>query len=268
MILFALWSGICMAQEITIKNYSYRFVSTELSPKQAIQKAKKEALAACVQENLGVGVMNLTQFVKQQSDRDYSEKFSEFTQQISLGFIRKYRTKSTSSRFDEEKLALETTVVLDITIYKPKESDDLGLSATTGQSTFIDGDAATISYSVKEPSYIYIFDLNHRNQYCLIHETESKITENQKYIFPESSMPIELAMTKEAPDEFEFGSFVIMACGKPVNFQIKPAIKNQWKFECLDFDKFFGKINGIKSDHSIVYLPYCIETKKSSSNEK
>jgi hypothetical protein len=260
---FVIGANSARGQEFVVKDYKYRLVSVELSPRQAIEQAKKEALAACAQEQLGVQIFNLVQLQKQESDLKYKEKFTEFTQQFSLGFIRKYKTKDTSSSFDPVSLAMETTVTMDITLYKPENDDDLGLSADLEKSVFIDGEAAIVSYSLKKQGYIYLFDLNFKNQYCLIYETHEAVIPDKEMTFPSSSSIFELAMTKEETEgNTEFGSFVLVASEKPYNFGIKAAIENQWQIDCLDFDRFFKVLKNRKNDHSIFYLPYCIENKK------
>lgn len=249
------------AQEMTVRDYSYRLITTDLSPRQAIQRATREALVACVQENLGTRVMNLTVLEKQEKDRNYQEKFNEYSQQVSYGFIRNYRIKDTISQFEPSTLTLETRITMDITLYNPESDNDLGLMVTTGKTSFGNGEPATIRYSLKKNAYIYIFDLNYRNEYCLIHESPEAVQENIPLVFPEPGMVFELEMVKEDDNDFEFGSFLMVASLKPVNFGVKAATKNNWKFQCLDFNTFFGIISGIKKDHSISYLPYCIENK-------
>ncbi|MEI7727162.1 MAG: hypothetical protein WCK09_18780, partial [Bacteroidota bacterium] len=106
-------------------------MSTELSAKEAIGQARKEALAACVQENLGTQVMNLTRLEKQENDKKYLEKFNDFTQQISNGYVRRYVMKDTSSVYDPKTLSLETRITLDITLYKPENDNSLGLFASS-----------------------------------------------------------------------------------------------------------------------------------------
>lgn len=250
-----------IAQEVTIRDYSYRLVTTDLSARQAIQRATREALVACVQENLGTRVMNLTVLEKQEKNRQYQEKFNEYSRQVSYGFIRNYRIRDTLSHFDPSTLTLETRITLDITLFNPESDNDLGLMVTTGKTSFITGESARIEYSLKKPAYIYIFDLNYRNEYCLIYESRTPVVENTPLVFPEPGMVFELAMSKEDHNDFEFGSFLMVASVKPVNLGVKAAIQNNWKFDCLDFNAFFGIISAIKKDHSISYLPYCIENK-------
>lgn len=253
------WALALQAQEFVVKNYHYRFISTELSPKAAIQQATREALTACVQENLGTQVMNLTRMEKQEDNRRYTEKFNEYTQQISNGFIRRFKITDTVSVFNQESLSLETRITLDITLYKPEGDNELGLSATTGKATFANGEAAEITYSVKVPAYIYLFDLNYQNEYCLIYESKEPVRANETMTFPKAGMIFELAMTKEEKTEYEFGSFLTVASEKPINFGVRAGVDNNWKFDCLAFDRFFKVISGIKKDYSITYLPYCIE---------
>ena len=68
-----------------------------------------------------------------------------------------------------------------------------------------------------------------------------------------------LAETKEDKSDFEFGSFVIIAAAKPINFGVPAADVNQSNCTYLDFNKFFSIISGIRKEFSIMYLPYCIE---------
>lgn len=254
-------SPVAQAQEFLVRDYAYKMVSTDLSPKEALRKAVREALVACVQEHMGTQVMNLTQFEKQEKNQQYQERFNEYTQQVSFGFVRKYKVKDSLTQFDAGKLVLETRITLDITLFKPDSENDLGFSATTGKATFMNGEAAKIDYSVKIPSFIYLFDLNYKNQYCLIYETPQPVEAGKKYLFPEPGMIFELAMTKEDENDYEFGSFVMVASEKPVNFGVKAAISNNWNFDCLDFEKFFKTCSAIKKDHSIIYLPYSIMEK-------
>ena len=78
-------------------------------------------------------------------------------------------------------------------------------------------------------------------------------------VFPENQMLFNLTMAKEDKSEFEFGSFVIIAAVKPVNFGIPSVVDNHFTCTYLDFAKFFSIISTIKKDYSIIYLPYCIE---------
>jgi hypothetical protein len=253
---------ISSAQEFVVKNYKYRLVSTELSPKAAIQQAKSEALTACVQENLGLQVMNLTRMQKQDDNQRYTEKFNEYTQQISNGFIRRFKIIDTVSTFNQETLSLETRITLDITLYKPEGENELGLTATTGKANFKTGETAEINYSVKESAYIYLFDLNYWNEYCLIYESKEPLKANVTTTFPTAGMIYELAMTKEEKNDYEFGSFVMVAAEKPMNFAVRAGVDNNWKFDCLAFDRFFQVISAVKKHYSISYLPYCIEEPK------
>ncbi len=252
---------IVQAQELLVRDYTYKMVSTELSPKEALKKAVRDALVTCVQEHMGTQVMNLTQFEKQEKNKNYQERFNEYTQQVSFGFVRKYKVKDSLTQFDANKLVLETRITLDITLFKPESDNDLGFIASTGKATFRNGEIAKIDYSVKIPSYVYLFDLNYKNQYCLIYETQGSVEAGKQFQFPEPGMIFELAMTKEDENDFEFGSFVMVASEKPVNFGVKAAISNNWNFDCLDFEKFFKTCSAIKKDHSIVYIPYCIMEK-------
>lgn len=260
-LLMAISGPVATAQETTIRDYSYRLFTTDLSPRQAIQRATREALVACVQEKLGTRVMNLTVLEKQEKDRKYQEKFNEYCQQVSYGFIRNYRIKDTISQYEPSTLTLETRITLDITLYNPESDNDLGLMVTTGKTSFRNGEPATIRYSMKKSAYIYIFDLNYRNEYCLIHESPAPVQENTPLVFPEPGMVFELEMVKEDENDFEFGSFLMVASQKPVNFGVKAATKNNWRLECLDFNTFFSITSAIKKDHSISYLPYSIENK-------
>ena len=83
----------------------------------------------------------------------------------------------------------------------------------------------------------------------------SKITYTNK----EKGMSFELSMAKEDKNDFEFGSFVVIASVKPVNFGVLAADANHSNCNYMDFNKFFSVISGIKKDFSIMYLPYCIE---------
>ena len=68
-----------------------------------------------------------------------------------------------------------------------------------------------------------------------------------------------MAMTKEDKKDFEFGSFLMIASAKPLNFGVTAIIDNHNECTYIDFNKFFSIISAIKKDHSIIYLPYCIE---------
>ena len=234
-------------------------ISTELSPKQAIQQAKKEALAACVQEKLGTQVMNMARLEKQEKDKKYTEKFNEFTQLISTGYVRRYEMKDTSSFYDERTLSLETRVVLDITLYKPENDNPMGLFVSSVKSEYKNEEPAKITYFVKKSSYYYLLDLTSNNEFCLLHESKEPIAENTPLIFPGKNMSFELIMAKEEKSDFEFGSFVIIASAKPINLGVPPADENRSICTYLDFNTFFSIISEIRKDYSIMYLPYCIE---------
>lgn len=259
MIVIVCFSCHSYAQEIVVKDYHYRLVSTELSAKQAIQQARKEALAACVQENLGIQVMNLTRLEKQENDKKYLEKFNDFTQQISNGYVKRYVMKDTSSTYDPKTLSLETRITLDITLYKPENDNTVGLYSSSDKTTYKNEGSAQITYSVKQSAYLYIFDLTFQNEFCLLHETKEPVPENKTIVFPEKRMLFELTMAKEDKSDFEFGSFVIVAAVKPINFGILAATDNKSNCTYMDFNKFFSIISGIRKDYSIMYLPYCIE---------
>ena len=256
-ILCCSYSGF--SQEIVIKDFHYRLVSTELSPKQAIQQARKEALTACVQENLGTEVMNLTRLEKQEKDKKYSEKFNDFTQQISNGYVRRYVMKDTSSVYDNKTLSLETSVTMDITLYKPENDNSVGLYASSDKSTYKNEESAQITYSVKSPAFFYLLDLTFNNEFCLLHESKEPVADNKDVVFPKKNMSFELSMAKEDKSDFEFGSFVIIASVRPINFGVPAADINHSNCSYLKFDKFFSVISGVKKDCSIKYLPYCIE---------
>ena len=257
--MMVLYSFSGLAQEIIVKDYQYRLVSTELSPKQAIQQARKEALATCVQEKLGTQVMNLTRLEKQEGDKKYQEKFNDFTQQISTGYVRRYVMKDTSSVYDQKTLSLETRIILDITLYKPENDNSLGLFASSDKSTYKNDESAMVTFSIKNPAFFYLLDLTFNNEFCLLHESKEPVPENKTVIFPEKRMSFSLSMAKEDKSDFEFGSFVIIASVKPINFGIPAADVNHSNCTYLDFNKFFSIISGIKKDYSIMYLPYCIE---------
>jgi len=252
-------AAVGFAQEVVVKNYHYRLVTTELSPKQAIRQALKEALAACVQENLGTQVMNLTRLEKQENDSKYMEKFNDFTQLISNGYVRRFVVKDTVSGYDQKTLSLETRITLDITLYKPESDNPVGLYVSTDKTTYKNENKARVTYSVKKPSYVYLFDLNFRNEFCLLYETTGTMPANKTMMFPENENAFSLAMTREDKSDFEFGSFVVLATGKPVNFGVPSVVENNWNCTYLDFARFFSILSGIKSDYSIMYLPYCIE---------
>ena len=259
LVVFICFSCFCFAQEIVIKDYHYRLVSTELSAKQAIQQARKEALVACVQENLGTEVMNLTRLEKQENDKKYNEKFNDFTQQISNGYVRGYVMKDTNSVYDSKTLSIETKITLDITLYKPENDNSVGLFVSSDKSTYKNEESAKVTYSVKKPTFFYLLDLTFNNEFCLLHESKEPVPENKTVIFPEKRMSFSLSMAKEDKSDFEFGSFVIIASVKPINFGIPAADVNHSNCTYLDFNKFFSIISGIKKDYSIMYLPYCIE---------
>lgn len=248
-----------LGQEFVVKNYKYRLVSTELSPKEAIQQARIEALTACVQENLGAQVMNLTRLEKQENDKQYMEKFNDFTQQISNGYVRSFKIKDTTSTYDPNTLSLETRITLDVTLYKPENNNEVGLFASSDKTTYRNEESALISYSLKEPAYFYLFDLNYRNEYCLIYETRDPVPANQQMTFPDQRMIFKLTMAKGDKNVFEFGSFAVIASIKPVNFGVPAGVDNNWNCTFISFDRFFKVISGIKKDYSITYLPYCIE---------
>ncbi len=253
------FSCFSYAQEIVIRDYHYRLITTELSPRQAIQQARKEALAACVQENLGTQVMNLTRLEKQENEKKYSEKFNDFTQQISNGYVKRYVMKDTSSVYDNRTLSLETRITLDITLYKPENDNSLGLAASCNKSSYKNEEPAEITLSVKNSAFFYLLDLTYNNEFCLLHESKIPVPENYTLIFPEKGMSFELSMAKEDKNDFEFGSFVVIASVKPVNFGVLAADANHSNCNYIDFNKFFSVISGIKKDFSIMYLPYCIE---------
>ena len=259
LVVFVCFSCFCFAQEMVIKDYHYRLVSTELSAKEAIGQARKEALAACVQENLGTQVMNLTRLEKQENDKKYLEKFNDFTQQISNGYVRRYVMKDTSSVYDPKTLSLETRITLDITLYKPENDNSLGLFASSDKSTYKNDESAMVTFSVKNPAFFYLLDLTFINEFCLLHESKEPVPENKTVIFPEKRMSYSLSMSKEDKSDFEFGSFVIIASAKPINFGIPAADVNHSNCTYLDFNKFFSVISGIRKDFTIMYLPYCIE---------
>jgi hypothetical protein len=254
---FCFFSGF--GQEMVVKNYRYRLVSTELSPKQAIQQSIREALAACVQENLGTQVMNLTRLEKQENDRKFMEKFNDFTQLISNGYVRRFVVKDTVSAYDQKTLSLETRITMDITLYKPESDNPAGLYVSTDKTTYKNDNQARLTYSLKQASYVYLFDLNFRNEFCLLYETKDRVAENKTMVFPESRMSFTLAMTKEDKSDYEFGSFVVLATEKPINFGVPSVVENNWTCTYVDFTRFFSIISGIKKDYSIMYLPYCIE---------
>ncbi|MEI6435025.1 MAG: hypothetical protein WCP32_09290 [Bacteroidota bacterium] len=248
-----------IGQEFVVKNYKYRLVSTELSPKEAIQQARKEALTACVQENLGAQVMNLTRLEKQENNLQYMEKFNDFTQQISNGYVRRFKIKDTISTYDPNTLSLETRITMDVTLYKPENDNEVGLFASTDKSTYRNEESAAISYSLKKPAYFYLFDLNYLNQYCLVYETREPMPADQPITFPDQKMIFQLTMAKGDENAYEFGSFVVIAAVKPVNFGVPAGVDNNWKCSYIEFDRFFQVISEIKKDYSIAYLPYCIE---------
>ena len=259
LVVFVCLSCFSYAQEMLIRDYRFRLVSTELSPKQAIQQAIKEALARCVQENLGTQVMNMSRLEKQEHDTKYTEKFNDFTQQISNGYVKRYLMKDTSSVYNDKTLTLETRITLDISLYKPENDNLVGLFASSDKSAYKSGESAQVSFSVKNPAFFYLLDLTFNNEFCLIHESKEVIPGNTPTIFPEKRMSFELSMAKEDNSDFEFGSFVIIASVKPVNFGVPAADVNNSNCIFLDFNKFFSIISGIRKDYSIVYLPYCIE---------
>jgi hypothetical protein len=256
--MLALTLTVAGAQELLVKDYTYRLVSTDLSPRQAIRQALREALTACVQENLGTSVMNLTRLEKQEDDLAYRDRFTDFTQQISAGYVKRYRITDTVSVYHPEQLALETRIVLDITLQKPDRNNEIGLDAASGKAFYRKGEAATVNWSVKRGAWCYLFDLNFRNEFCLIFETKAELEPNTTFHFP-GDRKFELAMTKEDANTFEFGSFVVLASEKPLNFGVPAAVDNGFQCSYLTFDRFFTVFSGIRKDHSIIYLPYCIE---------
>jgi hypothetical protein len=253
------WVCLGFSQEVVVKNYKYRLVTTELSPKQAIQQARREALAACVQENLGTQVMNFTRLEKQQHDRKYMEKFNDFTQLVSNGYVRRFVVKDTVSTYDEKTLSLETRITLDITLYKPESDNPLGLYVATDKTTYNSGNKAMLTYSLEKTGYVYLFDLNYRNEFCLLYETKNPVPDNSTMVFPEENMRFTLTMAKEDKNDYEFGSFLVLATVKPVNFGVPAVVDNDYTCSYLDFTGFFSIISGIKKDYSIMYLPYSIE---------
>lgn len=257
LVVFVCFSSFSYTQEILIKDFHHRFVTTELSAKQAIQQAIKEALTACVQENLGTMVLNMARIEKQEKDKKYTQKYNSFTQLISNGYVRRYVVKDTILVHDE--LSLDIRVILDITLYKPKNDDEMGLNVTCDKFEYTNEESAQIAFSVKRPAYIYLLDLTFNNEFCLLHETKEKIPENTTINFPEKKVSFELSMVKEDKSDMEFGSFVVIASEKPINFGISAADISQSNCSYFDFNVFFSIISGIKKDYSLQYLPYCIE---------
>jgi hypothetical protein len=247
------------SQQIEIKGFSYKLVSTELSAKQAIIQATKEALSTCVQEKLGTSIIDLTRLEKRENGAKYEERFNSFSQQISNGYVSSYILTDTNQVFDEKSLTLTTKITLNAVLQIPENDNRTGLWAKANSTFFVDKSTASLNYSVKNAAFIYFFDLNFSNSYCLLYESKTQTDANKIFEFPSKDMTFELEMKKEDPSAVEFGSFVAIASDELLNFGILPATQNRGECQMISFHDFFRVISIKRKTFSILYLPYCIE---------
>ncbi|MCK9616354.1 MAG: DUF4384 domain-containing protein [Lentimicrobiaceae bacterium] len=256
--LFWIISVTSFAQIIEVNNFPFQLLTTDISPNDAIRKTIKEALSACIQQKMGVSVIDLTNFQRTETNSTYKEYFNNFMMQFSLGYVSGYEIIDTIQNLQSGGV-IETTIKMNIRLRQPQSEDPFGLYAKTNASFFHNQDQLFMEYSVKKPGYIYIFDMTWKDEVGLLVESQEKIEQNRKYIFPPETWPFKLVMEKEAKNDFEFGCMIILISRTPLNFGIKPLGSHPGANSFISIREFFEIINVMHGEYSIKYIPYCIE---------
>lgn len=246
------------SQITEVKNYSIHVMTTDISPKEALRKAVNEALSSCIQQKLGVSVIDLTNFQKTESNNTYKENFNDFMMQFSLGYVAGYEITDTIQNLKSGGV-IETNLLMNIRLRQPQTEDPFGLYASANNSFFKNQDELTLSYSVKKTSYLYVFDMTWQDEVLLLMDSQEKLLANKNYIYPAEISAQKLVMEKEAKNEYEFGCMIVIATKNPVNFGISVLGSGDDSHNVLKVQRFFEQLNAIHGDYSIKYVPYCIE---------
>ena len=178
-----------------------------------------------------------------------------------MGFVKSYEITDTVQICKEYPI-IETTIKLNVTLTKPKKQNPLGLYADINKNYFKENEKAEITYSVKVPAYLYFLTLTAKDSILVLYETNNKIPANKVLKFPDPVTNYSIVMVKEIDDDYEFGSFIVFATTKFLNF---PAIKKHItgegyeKLKIFSYQQFHVILTKNSKEYSLQYLPYCIE---------
>lgn len=243
------------AQDTTINNYPYTYLSIDKSPKEALRAATKEALVMCLQENTQTLIQSVTLMRRFESDRIAKEAYFNQLLESTLGIIKSYSITDTSQTLDRDGV-LRTKLRMNVSIMKKGNDNPMGLAATLDRSEYGNGETGKITAQTMSAAWLYIFDVVSSGGYNLIYAPNDIQPAGKQLIFPDERF--DLVMEKSVQQPVEFGSLLVIASPEPIDFaeNTKPLYMEP---VTITLERFQRRLASLSKPYSMAYLPYAIE---------
>lgn len=243
------------AQDTTINNYPYTYLSVDKSPKEALRAATKEALVMCLQENTQTLIQSVTLMRRFESDQVAKEAYFNQLLESTLGIIKSYSITDTSQTLDRDGV-LKTQLRMNVSIMKKGNDNPMGLAASLDRTEYGNGETGKITAQSMSAAWLYIFDVVSSGGYNLIYSPTGIQPAGKQLVFPDERF--DLVMEKSVQQPVEFGSLLVIASPEPIDFAeiTKPLYMEP---VTITLERFQRRLASVSKPYSMAYLPYAIE---------